>query len=1497
MATEKTISQNLGIALNFLNNKFNDYQQKGDIIRDIIYTGTEAPTEDNIAIWIDTTNSNDFCRTALDAHELAKHIADINNRVKELEFAFSHEISFGDFSNNVTDEVTKTETTEEDEPGVIITKDESSRILADGSYEVTESKVKTREFIVDSAELKYKDIVTTTTITTYAFPSDDTILNKKTITNTHKIYTSLNHDTNEYDEGSQVVYTTTNVEQFCDVLAKDEEVLGPSGETLCTLKAGSTTNYIRTRVTELVPNDETGEDEESTTQSWEVYNTQESKGAHNNIVEESLITTYLDVANHTINNISNLRFLKAQTEESTKTTTTTVVSDLETRVEEILITKKKLGTINKFETVSVMVLDEDNTDQRTTTTTTTKWEWDPGSGEYVVISGPTSNEVVEDLNAIPSYTPNGKHLRIKSGKYSELKAIIDSGKIPFLSGELLYCYDTNNLYIVTPYQKVVQISSSSSGSSGGSGNSGGSETIQVDLTKVDKIGFVATSWATDKPVSYSVRVNGKGKLICNPATDELESPVPTTSKFSKADVGDALKDAQAGLYLQKLYINSFYCGGLTSDKYSYNYCDYNFVELSNLTKNDINLKGLSLQYSNGGNEWAVLPLEGVIKAQSTFLIRGAKCSVSDTNTTIINVPEPDMEWYKTTITTNVDADGKITTTETRDLIAFSNITCKLLLMYGTKPCPVKNPFWVSGSDYAVEYGYIDMVGCQRKNASGANIADGYETKVYAELNSDRIFTKYYTMDPVSQATKALTARSNAKDWYFVDLSTADKETGLNKLNVNTLNYIPQPKSANKDIFYNKTHLDKAKANMVTCSFGINATDQNTYEKDSLGRISKIFDFKGALKYTVTYEGTSSDISKATFTNPAGNVVDINYRDYGATRCFNWVSVGYYNEYLFYRKKGESTWTKVESFKKNADGTFSDRLTRHAYDVYNRQRVVATSGESFTSHKYILPFLTVDQGSEVTYEYYCGREKFIPTEDDIYQFTIRNGHDVEGFGWIQVSDQQGFNEDEYRVWGLLSDYIEKKESHGSSYKAAGDFTYGETIVDGQPVVSNSFERLGSKMDTPDVDGFDFVINTGDMTQNGNRLNEWLDYYNNGKALYKKYEQMYIIGNNDLCPASYQGPESLGDGSDTSKINGINFQFFFTYEFDPNNLPFVDHNGELIYIHSLYSFNYGKTHFLAVNSEITSNTNNTFYKGHNAYEVEKAWCEYDAEQIPDYVNWRMTYCHEMPFTILTAANISSFNAATDAAKLTFDRGGSHLNTVYGSLDASQGYWFSRFLENYGYQLCMCGHKHTYSVSRNLRENYTFRWDGETTPGNELVHGQVYDSKQVYLRDLVDSGVIIHSETKNATMLSISSFIPIIQTKNGLDEGITTNNAAMWAQDARDKYNAPVYAMLQASGYKQTSNKELPGQNNPWLRSYFPITDAAAAQAGQKYPFYIKWCVAKDYCRGNPYRGENIMSSGSFNINTYKGLPTCRIRGNGLSSELPIIISRDNTKLDWN
>ena len=116
-------------------------------------------------------------------------------------------------------------------------------------------------------------------------------------------------------------------------------------------------------------------------------------------------------------------------------------------------------------------------------------------------------------------------------------------------------------------------------------------------------------------------------------------------------------------------------------------------------------------------------------------------------------------------------------------------------------------------------------------------------------------------------------------------------------------------------------------------------------------------------------------------------------------------------------------TQYESFKEN-DNNSERTINNRNNSIYNRVRAITTDGPAFTSHKFIKTFdePTVSQ----TYYYVVGKEG---SWSDIKQFTLYNRDYIisNGFKFVQVTDQQGFNQEEYKTWGLCSDYIKANES--------------------------------------------------------------------------------------------------------------------------------------------------------------------------------------------------------------------------------------------------------------------------------------------------------------------------------------------------------------------------------------------------------------------------------------------------------------------------------------
>ena len=853
--------------------------------------------------------------------------------------------------------------------------------------------------------------------------------------------------------------------------------------------------------------------------------------------------------------------------------------------------------------------------------------------------------------------------------------------------------------------------------------------IKVNGSLADlNISEIITHLISPNGTDYIVAVDNEGHLF---AYNPLDIPNPLTPPTS------------ASLFMSRFYINEFYCGGKNADEHTVNYCSHNFVELSNLTTEDINLEGMSLQYAIDDVDWKVLPLKGVIKAGSTFLIRGAQCSVMDSPLLKIKVDNYDMEWY-----------------DEGSLIKFdSSTSAKFYLTFNLGKYAGVNPYSVSTSSVTADaIGYIDLVGIK-----GNKSPEGFECTAYSNgtLSNTRLYRKYYAMDPVKQATKAIDARNNANDWCFIDLTKNDGEL-IPSIEV----YTPRASSEHKNLFYNKTKLDDFKPSMITCSFGIQGTDGGTGKK--------------------------------------------------ATRCFNWLTKNTDNKYIWVRAKNSESWGDAHESFCEGDGR-SIYSSENERIIYDRKMKEYTNNNVIIVNKFILNGLSAGD-----YEYVAGSKNSDGTPDmtrctDVRSFVIKTDTEVNanGFKFVQTSDQQGFNWEEYRVWNAAANNITEEY--------------------------------------PDIE---FMINTGDMTQNGNRLGEWLDYFNGKNDVLNNIEEMATIGNNDL---SLNALYKVARGEDYEKLWHENITFFYTFESDPSNLPiFKGYDDVNYYIPSLYSFNYGNTHFLCMNTEIkkTSETNPDGYNfgdGHFGvfYPQIKAWCEKDMENSSS--NWNIAYCHEMPFTIL----IPSVAQADESKIPTVREGGSNANE---NVPAKEQYWFSEFCQTHNIPIVLGGHKHTQSTSWRILENVTYGSDndravdsmhpiivvdsstiGEFSGATSLVEHGNYKYPNSWFE-----GNVLKDSCKKMTHLCT------FEMEDNLPSGVT-----------------PVtYCMSQATGYKHTSNKELPSANIPWLRYYYPAggtVEKPAADASQKFPFFTIWTVNNNSITGNVRKTYGAFNNkGKFDIN---------------------------------
>lgn len=927
-----------------------------------------------------------------------------------------------------------------------------------------------------------------------------------------------------------------------------------------------------------------------------------------------------------------------------------------------------------------------------------------------------------------SLTPNGKHLSIKGGTYAEMiKHAAD-----FLPNELLWCDDVKQLWIKDKRtNNLIKIGSVGTNPDPEPDD----ETMEQILTQVvgsgpnTKTKIVGIEFGDLSNLELTYRLSVKdGKLDLydyrlDQSTLAGNNQIVSSGEYYSLPYFPVLSDFTGNTTSPMIYMNSIYCGGDSTSK-DYNPCSHNFIELVNLTKIDLNLKGLYLHYTeNNSGQWVSLPLKGVIKAKSTFLIRGSQSSVLDVNTTYIKVNSFDTEWKRTdTYNSTVLDTGEHSIWDESGLIKFAN-NCSFYIsgeesadFFKTNVLTDAAPWNLVG----VKKWYVDLVGI----GTYEGIALPNEGAQFPRTGKNILYYRYFTMDFVSQAIKATAARKNSVDWTYIDLNTLDPRMDIYQ-------YTPKASFENKNIFYNKTLLKDGAPNIVTCSFGQNAH---------------------------------------------------------TTRCFNWLSKGYYDEYIWFANSNGDYLeeNKFESFK-SGDGRPS---TKNWNDpIYDRIRGITTDGTAFTVHKFIKDWEEVSVPTVIKYK--VGREGFWSEEKS---FTLRNRNSVvaSGHNFVQVTDQQGFNKEEYETWRLSAEYIE------------------------QDKVNNDF---------------DWVLNTGDQTQNGNRIGEWLDYFNAGNSLLKDKEQMYVVGNNDLCPEDLY---TLGVGDDLSKLNSYNVMYFYTFE-HPYEIP---RSATGLYIPSVYSFIYGDTYYLAMNTEISSLTRSIIFKdpvGTNVYTNNlKTWAQNDLLHFgtDPTLKWRIAFNHESAFTIITADTIMAYVKPNISGVLekdpTVERGGSRINTV-------GAYWFSKFLEDNEFSLCLCGHKHTYANSRYIKDDASLTME-------PIVYDPDYDPD-------------------TSTYPAWYNALP---EREKMCVRLSNDNTQNYVR----------YVMNQATGYKLSSNKELPAQNIPWLMEYYPVisqvenpstnTATVKLNPAQSFPHYIIWNVgtgtetetgtvvtSRDRIKGNPYK----------------------------------------------
>ena len=806
---------------------------------------------------------------------------------------------------------------------------------------------------------------------------------------------------------------------------------------------------------------------------------------------------------------------------------------------------------------------------------------------------------------------------------------------------------------------------------------------------------------------------------------------------------DLNSQSDLGKKSDRLRISSFYAPIVSDERHG---CTHSFIELENSSPVDIPLTGVYLHFFNPAensyhkdgttivlDEPAIihhLALDGVIKAGGTYLIRGAKHAEFDDESAFIKVRTYDKEWYENGELISFEQKPGNTSWEQDDdtTVPFAYRFC---LTYGLADLNAKKQLvQINASEFtigSITYSAADypniildprfIDSCSYSTNADISKQYGTDNPWYAKGDSKGIgititpnsmFRLMFALDPAKQAYNGFNAKDSSRIRYNkatdIQILNLDKEfIGFPHSNeiIKIDRYTPKASFENKNIMTDKSQLDTEKPNMVTCSFGVDVYN---------------------------------------------------------TRCFNWISCGTFDEYVWIRKQGETTWSGFESYKKvSADVTENEAVMhRKEYSMLVNNTVYARminrfpgNDVLFTAHKCVV--VLPDASTPTVYEYVVGRPDKDGNPDmehtnEIYTFTVYP-RTYEG-RLYQITDQQGFHWIEYQVWAAAAEYLNTK-------------------IDQECAAINAVAS-NTKV-------FPILMNTGDMTQSGARINEWLDYYNGGISLFNHLEQMNCVGNNDLCPIN---PRELGTGNDNDKSSSHFFHYFYCFDVkdkervdaldligDPNNqkkffngesLVVKAHTGKVgtvninitedKYIPSFYYFKTKKVLYVIVNSEIPeSNCKSWFglcsnfddvtqyvniytgiesvkngrYAGNNdyfipLYETMYAWLKSNKIDENSTIRRVVVAMHEMPFTVITNTSLTNTNEAqipcTRNHPTTKARLGSNVNQL--NINENRGiYWCSRLLEDFNCKLVIGGHKHTYALTYPIKEKYNWTYNGVT------------------------------------------------------------------------------------------------------------------------------------------------------------------------------------------
>ena len=298
------------------------------------------------------------------------------------------------------------------------------------------------------------------------------------------------------------------------------------------------------------------------------------------------------------------------------------------------------------------------------------------------------------------------------------------------------------------------------------------------------------------------------------------------------------------------------------------------------------------------------------------------------------------------------------------------------------------------------------------------------------------------------------------------------------------------------------------------------------------------------------------VSQDPINQNAPNAFILGYGEEETTRTFTWQSQLMKSGYVKYREKGTDDWTTVKA----------------------NTSVIQHPDCTVSKHSAIIKGFTMGK----TYEYQVGSEGYW---SDQHEFELKN-KTSDTIKVLWESDEQSWTSGEMRAFKNVFNSI-KNDWHSESQ-------------------SNDFK----------MSDFDFILETGDISQNGRRRPEYYWYFDALQGVNYDKPIMATMGNNDLLEKKF----------------GQCFANFFTNE------------GQ--WANSVYHFMVGNTEFICLNS----NTDYDYVTGFGtlgSYQSTDEFLYEEAKWLDNYLStrstnptWTIIYMHLSPFTCVRTKRCQVF-----------------------------------------------------------------------------------------------------------------------------------------------------------------------------------------------------------------------------------------------------------------